>query len=442
VSRFQDRFPLPVRVVTVYVAVSLLWILFSDAALGALVSDPGTLQLVATLKGWAFVAITALLIYTLLEADRRRLASLDAQRASAETRTSRILETVPDAVLFFSEGASVTYANRAAQQFAAVLGAKLEGDVIHSRDWRFWDGLGRAVAAEDLPVSRMVREGKAVYGDVISFERVDGDRVWVSISVVPSDDDFGLGTGALVTLTDITERMRSSQRVERLNRLYSVLGEASRLLVAPDSKDMLGEVCRIVTGLGGFRMAWVGLVDEPSGLVRPVAEGGFVDGYLDGLVVSSRDVPEGRGPVGKAIRNSAPFIENDYARSADFAPWLERALSRGYRATAAFPLRLDGRPIGALTVYAGTTGLFGREEVALLERLADYVSFALDSERAASRRAESEARLEDRLAELTTRAGDLERAVEVLTAEVAERDGRIARLTLESGTKESGPKKA
>ena len=45
-----------------YVLTAVLWFALSDRVLGALVSDPGTLVTVSTLKGWAFVAATGTML--------------------------------------------------------------------------------------------------------------------------------------------------------------------------------------------------------------------------------------------------------------------------------------------------------------------------------------------------------------------------------------------
>lgn len=54
------------RVVLVYLVVALSWILLSDALVAQIASDPRHMQQLQTLKGWAFVAVTALIFYALV----------------------------------------------------------------------------------------------------------------------------------------------------------------------------------------------------------------------------------------------------------------------------------------------------------------------------------------------------------------------------------------
>lgn len=58
--------PRPLFVVLGYATLSVLWILVSDALLGALVGDQRLLVIASTLKGWVFVGVTSVFLYVLL----------------------------------------------------------------------------------------------------------------------------------------------------------------------------------------------------------------------------------------------------------------------------------------------------------------------------------------------------------------------------------------
>ena len=57
------------KIALTYALVSALWILFSDRVLSSWITDPTLLGLASAIKGWIFIAVTALLLYKLL---RRR----------------------------------------------------------------------------------------------------------------------------------------------------------------------------------------------------------------------------------------------------------------------------------------------------------------------------------------------------------------------------------
>lgn len=55
------------RIVLVYAVFASLWILLSDKAVALLISDPDTMTRISMVKGWLFVAVTALLLYGLIQ---------------------------------------------------------------------------------------------------------------------------------------------------------------------------------------------------------------------------------------------------------------------------------------------------------------------------------------------------------------------------------------
>ena len=167
--------------------------------------------------------------------------------------------------------------------------------------------------------------------------------------------------------------------LSRLRRVYSFLNRTNEAIVRiKEPEPLFDEACRIAVEVGGFRMAWIGLLDPETGQVRPVAHDGFEDGYLDKIFVSaSGSDSRGRGPTGTAVREGTVNICNDFATDPRMGPWREEALLRGYRSSGAFPLRIGDRAIGALTMYAPEKYWFSNEEVELFKSLAENISLAV-----------------------------------------------------------------
>ncbi len=71
------------QIVLIYAGISALWILFSDRLLSFLLRNPETITYISTLKGWFFVVITSLLLYSLL----RRLCANISESLQRESRS-------------------------------------------------------------------------------------------------------------------------------------------------------------------------------------------------------------------------------------------------------------------------------------------------------------------------------------------------------------------
>jgi len=215
-----------------------------------------------------------------------------------------------------------------------------------------------------------------------SFESVhrrkEGDffPVECSVSYLEIDD----AAFSQVIVRDVSERKSAEARIDRLNRMYSTLSLANQAIVhGPDRQTIFEKVCRILVEQGRLRMAWIGLVEHETRLVKPVAHYGSEDGYLERLLISIEDIPLGRGPSGRAVREGCPVVCRDTASDPSVEPWRELALSQGYLSGVAFPLRMKGEIIGVLTGYALEPCYFDDEIVSLFNELSLDVSFALDS---------------------------------------------------------------
>jgi PAS domain S-box-containing protein len=175
------------------------------------------------------------------------------------------------------------------------------------------------------------------------------------------------------------ERRRAEERLKHANHLYAVLSQVNQTAIRVHDRDELfRNVCDIAVTLGGFRMAWVGVVDQEEELVRPMFYSGFEDGYLEKIRISVAGGPEGRGPTGAAIRHGFHFINKDTENNPLMLPWREEALKRGYRSSGAFPIKVKGGVIGAFTVYSSEVNFFDETEIKLLDEITCNISYALD----------------------------------------------------------------
>jgi two-component system cell cycle sensor histidine kinase/response regulator CckA len=185
---------------------------------------------------------------------------------------------------------------------------------------------------------------------------------------------------------------------------------------ATDEESFLKDVCRILVSHGGYALAWIGRADRETMRVVPVASAGDEAGYLQRIEVRLDDTPEGRGPLGTAIRQGRPAIVSDIQVDPTVAPWRTLMLEYDFGSLAALPVRRGGTVTGGLAVYAAEKAFIGGEELALLEELAGDISYALDALDARARANKSELELHS-----------LRRAVEQThaTVVITDLEGRI-----------------
>ncbi|HEX4884263.1 MAG TPA: diguanylate cyclase, partial [Casimicrobiaceae bacterium] len=93
----------PRTVALAYLALASLWILFSDGAMDQLIADRGDLLVAGAAKGWAFVGVTALLLYLSLRGQHRRLAAFVASAREIDERYRAMFEASPRPILVYDE---------------------------------------------------------------------------------------------------------------------------------------------------------------------------------------------------------------------------------------------------------------------------------------------------------------------------------------------------
>jgi len=214
-------------------------------------------------------------------------------------------------------------------------------------------------------------------------------REEIVIQAFDSGADFYLQKGGDPTpqfaelarkITTIVEQRKAADRVLVLNRLYSMLSSINHAIIhRKDVDQLMAEVCRIAIGTGGFRMAWAGRLNPDTRIIEPFQSCGVVEGYFATMAISAEDVAKGRGPTGTAFRTGRTDIINDLATDPRMEPWREEALKRGYRAIASFPYAMGTKYAGTFTLYAPGPGFFDPEILALLNEVADDISFSFRS---------------------------------------------------------------
>jgi PAS domain S-box-containing protein len=173
----------------------------------------------------------------------------------------------------------------------------------------------------------------------------------------------------------VMSSLRRGQYLQHLSRiLRAIRGINSAILTERDAGQLLQRACRSLTEARGYRMAWVGLVDEAGRAMDLVWQVGFGEGYMAEVKATWQD-----SPTGKAVRSGEPSVMRDIETAEEYRPWRSRALSQGYRSSAALPLRSGGRVLGALSVYSEIPDAFDIQEVGVLQEVADHLAYALAS---------------------------------------------------------------
>lgn len=281
------------RVAGAFLLFGALWILTSDRALEALVGSVEELSTFQTYKGWAFVAVTGVLLFAIVRREFRA-------RVAAERRATNILESITDAFYAVDVDWRITYANGNAVRHFGRARPELIGQ-------RVWDLFPATIGSDFYRrYHEAVASGEPV---TVEAESIVNPGRYVEVRAYPTRD------GLAVYVTDITDRRMLEQRLRRARKMEAVGRLAGEL--THDFRNVLN----VVTG--NALLLRDDLPDDHPGreLLDDVLRA--TDGALERirrLLVFSRDAqvrPEVVG-VNAAVRDTEGLVRTALGSDIEF----------------------------------------------------------------------------------------------------------------------------
>ncbi|MBF0560294.1 MAG: HAMP domain-containing protein, partial [Nitrospirae bacterium] len=176
-----------------------------------------------------------------------------------------------------------------------------------------------------------------------------------SLVEVQSRDEIGAFTQTFNRM--VASLKQNFDNLDKFNQELLALSKASNALISIESREgVYNDICKNVLKLFDLKMAWIGLIQEGSYYVKPVAHAGMAEEYLLGINITWDDSPTGIDPMGTAIRTLKPcFMNKD---DALFPRWRPKAEEYGCSSVLAVPLLGRKHCMGALELYSSTADFF------------------------------------------------------------------------------------
>jgi len=304
----------------------------------------------------------------LQDIDKLKFAEVAQQRL--QRTFSVTLEAMDEAFFTVDHEWTIIYLNREVEKLVRIN----RSDVLGCCLWDAFPGL------KDSEIGRSYLRAAAQAEPVVLETFYDVGQFWAEVRVYPTAD------GLSIYFRDIS--VRRSQQLELLeyNRALALLNHCNEALIRNRlEKALLAEICRITVMLGTYAAAWIGYAeDDPHKTIRMVAEAGpLVAGYADEVGISWSEATElGGGPAGTVIRSGQPQITEDLLVAPHFKPWREAAVRRGFRGQICLPLKDSIRCFGVLVLFTGTPATPSLEELSLLKKLAENLTYGIINIRA------------------------------------------------------------
>jgi PAS domain S-box-containing protein len=363
------KLELPLRIALLYLLFGGLWILLSDRILFLLVSHEATVTTYQTLKGWFFILVSGSLLYLLLLTQQIR----DRETQERAAWLASFPERNPNPVVEIDPTGTIFYMNPAAESEFPDLRA-----LGFKHPW--------LMGLEDVFV-RFYQEGLNQLQREIQI-----DNLWYSqsLSYVPETSRLRLYG------TDLTERKTAEQQTVRMKRLYATLSQVDQTIVrAKDQQELYQSICDVALEFGGLSLAWIGLLDELTGDVQPIASAGMDISNWSLPIINTWQGSYRNGVIAEALKTST-VVTSEEVQVDEMTQTLQSVVQKfGIRSLAAVPFRLQGKTIGVLNLISVEPGFFrAEEERNLLKEMALDISFALDTMETEAERKQAEQKIE------------------------------------------------
>jgi PAS domain S-box-containing protein len=358
-----------------YLVFGITWILGSDAVVGRVFGDsPYLLLVVSTLKGFAFVALTALLLAVWWRAEQRHnralIASAEARENFANERMAWMSRHANDVILLLDgEGQIIDCNDRAEVTYG----------------YHHADLIGMSVLDLRADVSRPMADGQfrevlARGALVFQTEHRTREGHVFPVEVSSRSVEFQGRTYVQSIVRDQRELLAARRRVERQRDLYDMLSRCNHAIARLRDPALLYQaVTRFAVEHGHFLFAWIA-GKRPDGSVVYEAAFGEDGGYLSDLQVTTHaDDPRSQGPTGRVLREGMTVVVDRFFEDARTQPWHDVAQHVGIQSSASVAIRVRGSVVAALTVYAAEPDFFVAEIVRTLEEVAGEIGFGLEA---------------------------------------------------------------
>jgi PAS domain S-box-containing protein len=204
----------PLKIVGLYIALSVLWIFSSDIALEMIAADTRVYTVLSIAKGWFFIAVTATLLFGLIRRYAAERDETEKKLCESERQCRFVVDHANDGILIAQDG-MLRFVNPRMAEITGYTEEELLArpfvDFLHPEDRQM---------VFDRHMQRMRGELDHAFSYTFRLLAKNGRTVWVETRGAVSTWN---GKPATINfLSDITDRKRATEELMRSEKLRSV----------------------------------------------------------------------------------------------------------------------------------------------------------------------------------------------------------------------------
>ena len=221
---FHSALEKAVFITVIYLVFGGLWIVLSDAIALRIYQSAEDLAWFSTVKGLAYVLITAALIFFLIYPALRGMQQATEESKEKEKLLTALFDSIPDLIFYKDRDSVYRGCNRAYEEYTG----QYKEDILGKTDYELFD---KSMAEEFYNVDRELIESKKYRLSEELYPTQHGEPRMLETLKTPYYDDKGQVIGLIGISRDVTERKQREKEILYLNHHDVLTGLYNRAYV-------------------------------------------------------------------------------------------------------------------------------------------------------------------------------------------------------------------
>ena len=321
--------------------------------------------------------LTGLIWWTAVSLNRtdRERRRVDVALRHSESRLMALLEQLPVGIGLTDREGRFVIRNSVLNNF---VGDKLSSlDPVLQTRWRAWDEEDSLLDPSEWPSARAMRGESVSPGLEMLYTAEDGRQIWTRVLSVPFRDQADDVAGVIVVVQDIDEQRRAENRLD-------VLVRASELIrTLHDPNELLYAVAQTLGTHLNVRRCLFNEIDVERDV--EIVHRDYSDNAQS--VAGEHRISDYSGTTTVEMERGNTVVNGDSKLDPRTAAHYQRSYQpTGERAYVAVPLMREGRWVASLWASDDRPRQWTKEEVSLLQTVAERTWTAIEKLRAEAER--------------------------------------------------------
>ena len=173
-----------------------------------------------------------------------------------------------------------------------------------------------------------------------------------------------------------TDLQNAKEKIKNIGYLYDLVGKLNENIVrVKDVETLFKNSCKIVMELGKFKTAWIGIFDPENKKISLAEQSGMAAEDVSLFAHVAYQVNDSHDEV---FNTGKYFISNNIQHNTKTEKWKTFGEARGIHSLMILPIKKTGKVIASLNLYSAEFIFADIDEIEILERVAEDISFALN----------------------------------------------------------------